>query len=388
MGTSPRVEDESRDSLPLTQQVARTNLTLSHGLIAYACFESGTFTMPTGACRQLSLPLTSKAQAARLRTRSHSCTHKLWHPRIAGQEVPKAAYTRRMGNLTPIRLACLSFARVSAIITALCFAVGCGSSAASRTASVAQAPQPAKEMTEAGSYGYEFSSDGAAEADTQGFGVSTVEGGNPVASPAPPARSPSPREAIGSAVENGIDAPAEVGHQALLIYDATLVLAVFEVSKAMERIEVLTRENAGYLVTRNQEVIKVRVPAQHFDKVLASLAGLGDELARTVEVRDVTEEYADVQARLHALQVVRERLETLLSRADKTEDALAVERELQRVTSEMESLQGRMKVLTELVRFSTISVRFQARATDSVSKDIHLPFPWLQQLGLPNLLQL
>jgi hypothetical protein len=180
--------------------------------------------------------------------------------------------------------------------------------------------------------------------------------------------------------------PSERGP--LLIYDAELTLAVFETNQVIGRIEALARENKGYLVQRTDEFIKIRIPAEAFGQALETIAKFGDELHRNVNVRDVTEEFADLEARLRALRAVRERLEALLQKAEKTEDALAVERELQRVTSDMESMLGKLKVLSELVAFSTITVSFQPRPVDKVGREHRLPFPWLEQLGLSNLLTL
>jgi Domain of unknown function (DUF4349) len=78
----------------------------------------------------------------------------------------------------------------------------------------------------------------------------------------------------------------------------------------------------------------------------------------------------------------------LLARSQTTPDALAVERELQRVTGEIEAMLGRLKVLRELVAFSTITVNFNKRVVDAVGHDVRLPFPWLYELGLPELLAL
>jgi hypothetical protein len=85
---------------------------------------------------------------------------------------------------------------------------------------------------------------------------------------------------------------------------------------------------------------------------------------------------------------VRQRLEALLAQAGSVEDALAVERELARVTESIELYKGKLELLRELVAFSTITVNFRARPTERVNSDVPLPFEWLNQLGLPNLLSL
>ena len=121
---------------------------------------------------------------------------------------------------------------------------------------------------------------------------------------------------------------------------------------------------------------------------VTDITKLGDVLHKNVSVQDVTSEYVDLQIRMRNLEVVRKRLEKLLEKADKVPDAIAVEKELERVTGELERMKGRLKLLTELVHFSTITVTFSARPTDHVDSKVRLPFPWLDTLGLGELLRM
>jgi hypothetical protein len=174
----------------------------------------------------------------------------------------------------------------------------------------------------------------------------------------------------------------------LLIYTATVTLAVFGTKDAIGAVEELARGLGGYLVARSDETVTVRVPAKAFQGALSGVSKLGDELHRDVNVRDVTEQFADLEVRLKNAEAVRLRLESLLQKAAKVEDALAVERELERVTQTIEQIKGRMRLLGELIAFSTITVNFRARPQDQVGPHVRLPFDWLGELGLPPLMNL
>jgi hypothetical protein len=174
----------------------------------------------------------------------------------------------------------------------------------------------------------------------------------------------------------------------LLIYTANLHVAVFESKKAIDRAEQIAKGLGGYLVRRDDTSITVRVPAGKFDGALAEMLKLGDILHRDVSVRDVTAEYFDMQVRLKNAEAVRDRLQELLKKAANVTEAIQVERELARVTGEIESMKGRLKLLRELIIFSTITLRFQPRPVESIDSRVRLPFPWLDQLGLSNLLRL
>jgi hypothetical protein len=201
--------------------------------------------------------------------------------------------------------------------------------------------------------------------------------------PAPPRTTPPP---ISTAP---VVAPGERGvREPLLIYTATLHLAVFETKKAMSEVEKLTKKLGGYLVQRDDSLIVVRVPADKFETALGGVAGLGDELHRSVKVDDITEAFNDLEIRLKNFEAVRRRLEELLARAVNVEEALSVEQQLERVAGEIESIKGRLKRFRELVAFSTIWVQFRPRVAEQVDSEFELPFPWLRELGLGRLLSL
>ncbi len=222
--------------------------------------------------------------------------------------------------------------------------------------------------------GYGYSADGA----QQGPGSGNAASGD-VGEPSNGAQPTSPSAAATSGEERR--AP-------LLIYNAQLTLAVFEAAKAIDVIEKLAVDSGGYLVQRGDRHITIRVPAKAFRPALDKVETLGDELHREVNVSDVTEEFSDLQIRLQNARAVRLRLEELLRQATNVEDALAVQKELERVTEEIERTLGRLKLLSELVAFSTITVRFEARPTDVGGSRVTLPFPWLHELGLPSLLSM
>jgi hypothetical protein len=174
----------------------------------------------------------------------------------------------------------------------------------------------------------------------------------------------------------------------LLIYTATVHIAVFETQKALAAAEQLAKTSKGYLVRRADQSITFRVPAEKFQTVFDAVLELGDVLHRQVEARDVTEEFYDVQTRTRTLEAMRDRLEQLLQQAKNVKEALAVERELGRVVEAIERSKGRLKLLRELIAFSTITIEFQPRQVESIESSVKLPFPWLNRLGLGHLLAL
>lgn len=214
----------------------------------------------------------------------------------------------------------------------------------------------------------------------------------PVQSPAPAkmrmeeaeaTRAVPPREAKPSAP----DVPKTPATQ-LLIYMADLRVSVVDVTKSIDAVEKLAKDRGGYLVSREDNRITVRVPTAQFDAALAALGKLGDVLQRNVSVQDVTDLYFDLETRMKNLEVVRKRLDELLAKANTVTEALAVQRELERVNGELERLKGKLKLIRELVAFSTITVDFQPRNSEHIDNRVRLPFPWMDRLGLGDLMRL
>lgn len=175
----------------------------------------------------------------------------------------------------------------------------------------------------------------------------------------------------------------------LLVYTAQITVAVFEVAASLAQVEELGRELGGFLARRNDNAITIRVPSSRFDEAVKRLEKVGDMLHRNVTAEDVTEEFRDLEVRLKSAHAVQERLTQLLARAAKVEESVMIERELDRVTGEIERIEGRMKFLRDRAAFSTITVTFASKSKESVSQGpFRLPSPWLQQLGLGRLLQL
>ncbi len=199
--------------------------------------------------------------------------------------------------------------------------------------------------------------------------------------PAPPVK-PAPDDAAKA------DLRGEASRALMLVYQANLTLGVFETNKSMDAVEKLAVEAGGYLVSRSGRDITVRVPSAKFQDTLGGVAKVGDVLDQSVNVRDVTAEYFDLEVRIRNAEAMRTQLEQLLARASKVEDALAVEKELERVAGELERLKGQLRLWRELVQFSTIAVSFRPVATERLDNKFRLPFGWLEELGLGRLLSL
>jgi hypothetical protein len=171
-----------------------------------------------------------------------------------------------------------------------------------------------------------------------------------------------------------------------LIYTASLTILVSDVKRAIESTRRLAEGMGGYMQEMTSEAIVIRVPAAKFEDAREALAKMGPVKEQNITAQDVTDEYVDVDIRLKNAKALLEKLQALLAKAQNVKEALDVEKELARVRTEIETLEGRLNLLTNRIAYSTISVAFQRMEEASRPLKATLPFYWLQELGLHNLL--
>ncbi len=181
----------------------------------------------------------------------------------------------------------------------------------------------------------------------------------------------------------------EAPHKAaMLVYTARITLAVYQVEPALDTIEHMAKDMGGYLATRTDRQITIRVPRARFADALKQVEATGDVLHREVTAEDVTDQFMDLSTRLKNARAMQERLRALLEKAS-VKDALAIEKELGRITEQIELMEGKLKLLRDRIAYSSITASFEPRGAAAVRDvPLRLPFPWLSGLGLPRLLSL
>jgi hypothetical protein len=154
-------------------------------------------------------------------------------------------------------------------------------------------------------------------------------------------------------------APWEVKANRSIIRTASVELERDDPDQGPAQAVSLAKAHGGYAQRVTSESATVRVPAERLDAFLGAVPGLGKVERQTVTADDVTEAHQDLKIRLTNLERVRERYLELLQRAVTVEDTLRVEKELERVTAEYESLKARLESLEDQVALATVSLEFQ-----------------------------
>ncbi|MBW2736246.1 MAG: DUF4349 domain-containing protein [Deltaproteobacteria bacterium] len=179
--------------------------------------------------------------------------------------------------------------------------------------------------------------------------------------------------------------PTASGVKRLVIYNASLTLNVFDQEKALATARSLAERVGGWMQALTKERIVLRIPADKLRPLLAEIAKLGEVLERNIRAKDITQEVLDLRIRLKNAQRVLNRLTELLIQAKTVKDSVLIEKELGRVTEQIERFKGKLKYLLHHIAHSTLEVRVRLK-TPWGRRRRKLPFHWLGRVGLDEIL--
>jgi uncharacterized protein DUF4349 len=102
----------------------------------------------------------------------------------------------------------------------------------------------------------------------------------------------------------------------------------------------------------------LRIPARQLAATVSELKSLGRVEAETQNGEEVTQQHADLVARLKNSRETEQRLQDVLrTRTGKVKDVLEVEEEIARVRGEIEQIEAEQKTLEHRVDFATIDLK-------------------------------
>jgi hypothetical protein len=153
---------------------------------------------------------------------------------------------------------------------------------------------------------------------------------------------------------------------------ATVRLRVDDIPAAVRQIEDIAAARAGFVSSSDVSIasgddereqtatMKIRVPAAAYTEVIRELRGIAAQVdSETSLATEVTDEYTDLQSRLRNLEASEARYLDLLNRAQTVDEILAVQDRVNSTRLEIEQVQGRLNVLSDLAALATISIEMR-----------------------------
>ncbi len=166
----------------------------------------------------------------------------------------------------------------------------------------------------------------------------------------------------------GADAPpkGEGSVERKIVYNATLDLTVESVERAAADVNRLVPEQKGYVAQSDVRVegentrhgsFTIRVPAGGLRPLLDALAKLGTPARNSLDSKDVTEEFVDLEARVKNLRQEEETLNKLMQqKAGNVDDVLTLRRHIQPIRESIERSEARLKFLSAVSALATITL--------------------------------
>lgn len=150
-----------------------------------------------------------------------------------------------------------------------------------------------------------------------------------------------------------------------IIKDGTLSIKVDDLEKAKKHSDSLVAVFDGYYGSENiwnddnatTYSLTVRIPAVSFEMFIAAMESGGGQITnKSVNTRDVTTEFIDLESRLENKREYLVRYRELLKQAKTVKDIIEIEQQIRVIVEEIESSEGRLKYLSDQVSYSTLNL--------------------------------
>lgn len=160
-----------------------------------------------------------------------------------------------------------------------------------------------------------------------------------------------------------------------IIRNGALDLLVNDVTQSIDKISSIAVAAGGYVEKSTQTnsglrnaSLTIRVPSGRLDQTIADIKHLATLVEReNVEVRDVTREYVDLDARLRNAKAEETQYLQILKRATTIKDTLDVTEKLSDVRGEIEQMQGEMNLLRTQIDLSSLEISLHSEAEATVA---------------------
>ncbi len=189
--------------------------------------------------------------------------------------------------------------------------------------------------------------------------------------------------ALEESEQDKINDSKEIAIEKKVIKTGNIQMEVNNYNETREKMLQIIKKHDAYISNENESKnsyrlnnqLTIRVPKENFDTLVVQITALADQLdTKSINLKDVTEEYIDITTRLKNKREVEKRYREILQEAKTITDILKVEEHLRVVREEIEAKEGRLKYLNNQVSLSTINLtmyqEFENRSSRSFGDEI------------------
>lgn len=205
-----------------------------------------------------------------------------------------------------------------------------------------------------------------APAATAGPAYGLNSGGFAVGAPVPESIDSAKAVQPGTSGTSTIPVPQVFDGERALILTANVAMRSNDPWSVSDRVQSIAVGLGGDVLSLSQSgsgdqrtaALTIRVPQARFNDALRQIRDVKDVevLSSTVEGKDVTDQFIDLEARLKAKQAEEQRYVALLARANTVEEILRIDQVLAQVRTQIEQLTAQLNSIKARTTFSTIAV--------------------------------
>lgn len=132
-----------------------------------------------------------------------------------------------------------------------------------------------------------------------------------------------------------------------------------DIEPTIDKARKMAEAAEGYVASESTHAITMMVPTGDTENFLDRLSTLGEVTDRSIRVDDVTSQYVDLEIRIENLERTRNRLQELLEQSVQVSEVLEVEKELSRVTMQLEQFKGQMRTMSRDTTYARVELHVE-----------------------------
>lgn len=156
-------------------------------------------------------------------------------------------------------------------------------------------------------------------------------------------------------------AKAETSESRMISFTVFLSLETENSENCNAQIEAIVARMGGFMTKTGTQASVIRVPSEKLKDFIEEMKKIGTIVRKEINGIDITDAYNDIKLKLESLQKLREKYLALLDKAKDVQDLLAIEKELERINLEIESLEGRKLEAEKKVEYATVYIDFRKK---------------------------
>jgi hypothetical protein len=176
---------------------------------------------------------------------------------------------------------------------------------------------------------------------------------------------------------------AEQNQPRMVHHNGYIHLRTPQPAKLADEAVKIVETSGGYVEQMDNHSAVFRVPVMQFKAVFKQLLALGDVLDQSITSEDITDAFMDVDLRLSIARATRKRLVALLGKAKSEKEKIRILREIQRISTQIETLNAQRDRLLSMSRYGRITLRIETRRLGQVDAghEAIAAFEWIHQLS-------